>query len=223
MSRIFVVGGLFQAYNWDVRSEINKSQGLRMSPRQKEFDPDVVLDKAMELFWRNGYEATSVQDLVDHLGVNRFSLYDTFGDKHALFMAACHRFELRMAERRINDLENADSGLQGIREFLGKIVGSDGDEESPRGCLMTNSVVERAVHDEEIRQWGQSFMRRLEDAFCKAITKARQAGEILATTNPRDVARYLTCLTQGINVISKASSDREGARRVIRTALSQLR
>ncbi len=61
-------------------------------PRVKEFDPDQALDRAMELFWRKGYEATSVQDLVEHMGINRFSLYDTFGSKHELFMAALDRY-----------------------------------------------------------------------------------------------------------------------------------
>ncbi len=62
-----------------------------MSPRHKAFDPSTVLNEAVDVFWTQGYEATSVQDLVDHMGINRFSMYDTFGNKHELFMSACHR------------------------------------------------------------------------------------------------------------------------------------
>ena len=194
-----------------------------MSPRQKEFDPETALDNAMQLFWQNGYEASSIQDLVDHLGINRFSLYDTFGDKHKLFMAACERFEALMEEERISDLENEESGIKGIREFFFKVAGFDSEGIHPQGCLLTNSITERAIHDEEVREWSQSFLLRLENAFFQAITKARRAGEISTTNNPRDLARYLTCLTQGINVIVKVFPDGKVARRIIRTALSQLK
>ena len=66
-------------------------------PRAKEFDPEMVLDKAMDLFWTKGYEATSIKALVDHMGINRFSLYSTFGDKHQLFLRACDRYHEKMA------------------------------------------------------------------------------------------------------------------------------
>ena len=127
-----------------------------------------------------------------------------------------------MEEERISDLENAESGIKGIREFLRKVAGFDSEETRPRGCLMTNSITERAIHDGEVREWAQSFLRRLENAFFRAMTKARRAGEISTTNSPRDLARFLTCLTQGINVIAKVSSDGKVARRIVRTALSQL-
>ena len=182
----------------------------------------MALDQAMRLFWRQGYEATSIQDLVDRLGINRFSLYDTFGSKHELFIAACERFRLLMNEERINELENASSGLEGIRKLFRTFEGSFADGKKDCGCLMTNSVVEMAMHDNQVRTWAQEFLQRLEDALCHALTKARRAGEISTSKSPRELARYFTCLLQGINVIGKAFPDGKQVRKVLRTAISEL-
>ncbi len=193
-----------------------------MSPRHKEFDPSTVLNEAVDVFWTQGYEATSVQDLVDHMGINRFSLYDTFGDKHELFMSACHRYSESREEQRIEALEKAEAGLDSIRAFFKSIEKSYADGQARRGCLMTNAVVEMAVRDEEVRRWGAEFMKRLENAFAAGLTRAKSAGEIGAKSNPRELAQFLVCLLQGINVMGKAFPDGAHVHRLTRTAMAQL-
>ena len=194
-----------------------------MSPRHKAFDPSMVLDEAVDVFWTQGYEATSVQDLVDHMGINRFSMYDTFGDKHELFMSACHRYREDREEQQIEALEKAKTGLESIRAFFKSVEKSFADGEVRRGCLMTNAVVELAVCDEEVRRWGAEFMKRLEDALAAALKRAKDAGELNKSSNVRELAQFLVCVLQGINVVGKAFTDAGHVHRLVRIAMAQLR
>ncbi len=91
-------------------------------PRQKQFDPDRALGNAMELFWEKGYEATSVQDLVDRMGINRFSMYDTFGSKHQLFMSAINRYQEVLASTVLAELEDSEQGIGSIRACFSRLV-----------------------------------------------------------------------------------------------------
>ncbi|EWM18325.1 TetR/AcrR family transcriptional regulator [Kutzneria sp. 744] len=103
--------------------------------RHKEFDPDTAVADAMDLFWRRGYEATSVQDLVEHTGVGRRSMYDTFGDKHSLYLRALDRY-LTLAEDGFREKAAAD-GLSAIRSLFSLLLESPADDF--RGCLFVNS------------------------------------------------------------------------------------
>ena len=160
-----------------------------MSPRAKEFDPDVVLDKAMDLFWEKGYEATSIKNLVDQMGINRFSLYSTFGDKHKLFLSACDRYRGIMEENGLGVLESSDSGLSSIRQYFNDMVDRYTDESGSKGCFMTNSTVELAPHDAEAAETTGAYLFRQQQAFYKALGRAQETGELDQWTNINDSAR----------------------------------
>ena len=120
-----------------------------MIGRPKEFDEADVLQQAMEVFWAHGYEATSVQDLLDAMGINRASMYDTFGDKHALFMAAFEHYG-RTVTRGVEEvLDGPGSPLANIRKVLTRMAGDVVGGRS-RGCLACNTAVELAPHDSEV-------------------------------------------------------------------------
>ncbi len=192
-----------------------------MSPRRKQFDPAVALDSAMELFWAQGYEATSVADLVGAMGINRFSLYDTFGDKHELYLAACRRYEELIVER-LQMFENAPSGLAAIRGFFDLMAKSAGTDAGRRGCLLVNSAVEKGIHDEAIGAWCRQAGGRMEDALRAALTRAADAGELREGADPRELAAFITTLIQGLVVSIKAGAGTAHVRSVARTALSVL-
>ncbi len=86
--------------------------------RPREFERDVVLDRAMQVFWSRGYEATSIQHLVDRMGIQRGSLYDTFGDKRALFFAAINRYDRVVTAKLVAVLEEPGSGKDAIRRLF---------------------------------------------------------------------------------------------------------
>ncbi len=121
-----------------------------MVGRPKQFERSEALTSALEVFWTKGYEATSVQDLVDAMGVNRGSLYDTFGDKHALFVEAVEHYLNDSTSKLIEILSAGRSPLAGIQDFFNRVVNNLTSDNGCRGCLITNAAVELAPHDEEV-------------------------------------------------------------------------
>lgn len=189
--------------------------------RTKEFRPEAALDAAMQLFWCRGYGATSMRDLLDGMGIGRGSFYDTFGDKHALFLAALDRFE----EARTGWVDEAleGSGLDGIGEVFRRSIEGLVGFEPRRGCLLANSAVELAPYDPEVAARISRYVRRTEEAFTSALVRAQGAGEIPADKDPKTLARFLVSNLHGLRVLARAGSDRRTLEDAARVALEALR
>ncbi len=192
----------------------------RYVARPKAFEPDEVLDRAMLVFWRKGYERTSVRDLVDYTGVNRFSLYNAFGDKRGMFLAACERYRTEVVGRRLEALERPAGGLSAIRQFFAGVVDLLAGTNGGRGCLMTNCMVEAASEDGDAVRDGRQYLTRMDTAFHAALTRARVRGEIEHGRDLHDCARYLTTTVQGLTVVGRVVRDRRVLHGIVRTALA---
>ncbi|MCP3903687.1 MAG: TetR/AcrR family transcriptional regulator [Planctomycetes bacterium] len=181
-----------------------------MVGRPKEFDERQALDRAMEVFWVHGYEASSVQDLLDAMGINRGSMYDTFGDKHALFTAAIEHYGATVMCHLEQSLAAEGSPLDNIREVLTRAGGGGKKTAEGRccGCLATNAIVELAPHDPNVAQMSRDLLKRIERAFAKALERARGAGELSDDADTRALARFLVTTLQGLVVMAKASTGR---------------
>jgi TetR/AcrR family transcriptional regulator, transcriptional repressor for nem operon len=177
--------------------------------RTKEFDPEEALEAAMELFWRRGYEATSMRSLLEGMGVGRGSFYDTYGDKRALFLAALDRFEKNRTTWALEVLETSLSPVAGIEEVFGRTLESLVGYEPRRGCLLANSAVELAPHDPEVAAHISGYVRRLEGAFEDALERARKMGEIPKGSKPTALARFLVTSLHGLRVMARAGAERE--------------
>ncbi len=190
-------------------------------PRTKDFEPQEALDVAMDLFWRKGYEAAAMRELLDAMSIGRGSFYDTFGDKHALFMAALDRFR----EVRTSWIEEVleESGLEAIEEVFRRSVDGLVAPEVRRGCLLANSAVELAPHDPEVAGRISRYVSRTEDAFEDALTRAKKAGEISADSDPKALARFLVNTLHGLRVLARAGSDRAVLDDAVSIALGALR
>ena len=193
-----------------------------MSPTPKQFEEDQALEYAMELFWEKGYEATSIQNLVDHMGINRFSIYENFGSKHELFLSACERYKKIMEERRIRRLREGEAGIEAIRAFFHEAIRAMAEPGGAKGCLMTNSIVELATHDTALKKTGTEFLLMLEDAFHEALKRAKKKQELHSKRNLHELAGYLMSVTQGLGVVGKTNNDSRQLRQVVKIALSQL-
>ncbi|MCA9726753.1 MAG: TetR/AcrR family transcriptional regulator [Candidatus Eisenbacteria bacterium] len=191
-------------------------------PRSKEFDPEVVLDRATDLFWKKGYEATSIKDLVGYMRINRFSLYSTFGDKQHLFLAACDRYEQHRGEDSLSIMEKSEDGLPCIRRYLESLVERFTAEEGSRGCFMTNTTVELAPHDSRAAEKTGAYLHRLQAAFYHALGRAHQRGEITSSPSINDYARFLTSTAQGMAVLAKVSPKREILDAIVNVSMSAL-
>jgi TetR/AcrR family transcriptional repressor of nem operon len=191
-------------------------------PRTKEFKPEEALEAAMELFWLRGYEATSMRDLLEGMGIGRGSFYDTFGDKRALFLAVLDRFEESRTAWAIEVLEHSASPLGGIKEVFGRTVQNLVGHEPRRGCLLVNSAVELAPHDPEVAGRVSGYVRRTGAAFEGALVRAQVKKEIPKKSDPKALARFLVTNLHGLRVMARAGADQETLDDTVRITLAAL-
>ena len=173
-----------------------------MIGRPREFERDDALDKAMQLFWLQGYEATGVADLCSHMGVGRQSLYNTFGDKESLFIEALRHYRKARLQPMVEMLRGSSSGLQNVRTILDSWGTADA-QMAQRGCLMANSIAEFGMRDTRFSAELGQMLGEMEDAFTYALEKARADGELAAGRDPRTLARLFTTLGQGLSTVGK--------------------
>jgi TetR/AcrR family transcriptional repressor of nem operon len=190
--------------------------------RTRQFDREAALDRAMGAFWSKGYEATSIEDLVTRMGIQRGSLYGTFGDKRTLFLAALERYQRVVARELFDALEAPGSGLEAIRRFFRLRVEGALDRRRPPGCLVTNSVVELSRRNRGVAVKVGGSLVDMEAAFRRALKRARAAGELAATRDLRALARFLTSSAQGLSVMAKAFPDRAILDDVVSVVLAAL-
>ena len=178
--------------------------------RTKEFEPEKALKRATDLFWARGYEATSVQDLLDCMGIGRGSLYGTFGDKRALFLAALDRYEEARFSSMAAALDDAPgSAREAVVEVVERTVATLAGDERRRGCLIANSAVELAPHDAEVGRRISGHLRRTEDLLHRVLVRAQASGEVSPDRAPRALARFLVNNLQGLRVMARAGATKE--------------
>ncbi|MGA4843344.1 TetR/AcrR family transcriptional regulator [Streptomyces sp. G45] len=186
--------------------------------RTKEFDPDAALQSALELFWSRGYEATSMADLVEHLGIGRASIYATFGNKRELYLKALDRYTEASAGGLLDELSRPGPALPGVRAVVRRFAAEAASGECRAyGCFVTNTAAELAPHDAEADRRVERNWERFETLLHSALVRARSAGELAADRDPRALARMLLVLLQGMRVVGKVS----GGERRVRDAAEQ--
>lgn len=190
--------------------------------RTKAFDPDTALLTAMEVFWRRGYADTSVQDLVDELGINRGSLYGTFGSKHDLFVAALGRYCGEAPEPILTALRADGPLMPRLRGMLAALVDHDLAEPVRRGCFLINSAME-LPDDADTAALFARTTGTIRLALESAVRSAQTLGEIPPRVDPADAAAFLLTTLQGLRVLAKATGDREPLMASIDLALNALR
>lgn len=190
--------------------------------RPRKFDSDTLLERATQVFWEKGYKGTSVQDLVDATGVNRGSLYNTFGDKAGLFAAVMERYAERSAVQTLIEEAHSAPPRKTIRQFFKGFHKRAKSGGLDHGCLVTNTVTELADRDERTAWWLRDNLGALEDAFTLLIRRGQKKGEINPDKKARALARFLVGAAQGILVVSKVYAGPEIVRDIVKTTLSCL-
>jgi TetR/AcrR family transcriptional regulator, transcriptional repressor for nem operon len=190
--------------------------------RPREFDESAALDAAVDCFWREGYEATSVRDLAARMGITGTSLYNAFGDKRSLFRQALQRYAERSTRERIARLESTYPPKEAVCAFLREIIERSLDDDDRRGCLLVNSALEVAPHDRELGAEVAARLAEIEAFFCRALTAAQADGSVPPDREPMDLARLLLGVTLGLRVLARSSPKRELLEGVARPALALL-
>jgi TetR/AcrR family transcriptional repressor of nem operon len=172
----------------------------------KQFERSEVLDRAMAVFWQRGYEATSIRDLVEATGINRGSIYGTFGDKKGLFLAVLSHYAKAVAKPLMAELSDPDP-RRAIEHMFDSIIRRTSDPRFPRGCLNTNTSLECPTSGDEItRKIAEGFGRQ-ESAIYGALRRAQVKGRLDSRLDVRALARFFMAVAQGLNVVNKAVPD----------------
>ncbi|MGL5891154.1 MAG: TetR/AcrR family transcriptional regulator [Bacteroidia bacterium] len=191
--------------------------------RTKVFDEEIVLNKAVNLFWEKGYNGTSAQDLVDELGISRSSLYDTYGDKHQLFKKSLLQYRKKFAGSMIEMIDKSVDFEKAIGDVFQYIVTESLQQKFSKGCFMVNSSVELAPHNSEIAEIVNANMQDIEDAFFRLIKKGQDAGQFSKSHPPRTLARFLFNTISGLRIASKSGAEKKVFDDVVRVTLSVLK
>lgn len=189
--------------------------------RPKEFDEEQALAAALEVFWEKGYEAASVQDLTERMGIQKASLYNTFGDKHALFVRALSAYSSETLNWYREQLDRPGPLRAALTSMFRELTQPCEDEDDDcRGCLCVNSAVELAPHDPAIASLLQQHNQAQEELFRRALVRARQAAEIPTELDVVATARYLLNVIAGLGVASKEGAGQDRLEDIVRISLS---
>lgn len=193
-----------------------------MAGRKLEFNREQALEKAMELFWAKGYNAVGLTELLQQMGIQRQSLYNTFGCKHALFLEAVQHYGQTVVCQIKGQLNQPGSPLENLRYVLRKIA-SDAACPQYRGCFVANAMMELAPHDPEVATVVSQLAQQIEQAIARTLTRAVAAQELPADVDPQKVARFLYHVILGFNVRGKICPSQNCVDDILTTALSILK
>jgi TetR/AcrR family transcriptional repressor of nem operon len=186
--------------------------------RPRNFDEEQVLDRAMFLFWKMGYEATGLADLELATGLGRQSLYGAFGDKRALFLRIVERYFERILKPHVVDVLDAPGSGRANVERIFEQWQATAEGAELHGCLVGNSVPEFGSKDREMSEVLRRKLELMEAAFVRALRRAKQAGEVNPALDTRATARLLLTIAQGLAVVARVNREPTFVRGVLQAA-----
>jgi len=190
--------------------------------RPQEFDTDSVLDNAMEVFWKKGFDDASIQDLVDATGLNRGSLYNAFGDKSHLFATVMERYRAASPARILtNDTDGVSPRLQ-FTKFFDALVDRAVKDRDHKGCLFTNTAAGLYGCNDAMTSWILESFVALENVFVAVIERGQKNGEITTAQSSRKLARFFVGVAQGLNVMARVNPDPDVLSDIVTQSLNTL-
>lgn len=192
-------------------------------PRPKSFDEDAVLEQAVDLFWSRGYVGTSLADLEAHLGLGRQSLYNTFGDKQALFLKALDRYRRDAAGESVTRLSAPGAGLDAIRAFFRWSVDMLTVPGIRRGCFVANTILERGAEDPDALLRCNHSRDILQRGFRRALTGAKARGGVARDLDVEAAATLLVMHNYGLCVLAKTGVTAEELHASVEVLLAGLK
>ncbi len=190
-------------------------------PRKREFNENEALEAAMRLFWAQGYEATSMADLLHAMKINRFSLYAAFGSKRALFDRALTLYNETFITKLLEDLEGPNADACSIRGYFDMIVEHSAAPPVRWGCLALNSGMEFGVRDHDISDRVMALANRLQNAFERALVRAQEREQV-SITDCSATAMLLVGIANGLVVFIKTGQPHNYLHTYVHTALMAL-
>jgi len=191
-------------------------------PWDKQYDETDVLDRAMVAFWANGYEATSISDLVTATGINRGSIYAAFEDKRTLFVRALERYDRQHRLAFLSNIENNNAPKSAIIAIFDAVIISALEGKKPSGCLLVNTALELSEHDPEIARIVRDSLTELEQFFARMVAKGQAEGQLPDSLNPQQTGAGLLALFLGLRVLSRSRPEPDLLATIAAQARAQL-
>lgn len=190
--------------------------------RPVEFDRETVLKEAMRVFWAKGFAATSTDDLTEAMGIGRQSLYNAFGDKRRLYLAALAHYQQESVASHVRRLTNPSSPIAGIQALLLGLVVDD-DEERSLGCMGVGAACEFGVSDPELVRLRQQSRPLLHARLIERLREGQAAREIDSEMDANEAASFIEMTMTGIQLAARAGASAKELRKIARFALSRLK
>src|SRR5271169_5304023 len=190
--------------------------------RPREFDEVTVLEAAMNCFWAQGFESTSVRDLAEKMGITGASLYNAFGDKRSLYRRALAYYVNESFGDRAGRFEGNMPPRQAIAAFFEEIIERSLDDPQRKGCMLVNSALEMAPHDPEFERVVADVMVQVEGFFRRCVTAGQSEGTISESQSAQDLARLLLNTLLGLRVLARTRPERELLEGALRPVLALL-
>jgi TetR/AcrR family transcriptional repressor of nem operon len=177
--------------------------------RPREFDETAVLQAAVRCFWSQGYEATSVRDLAQNMGITGASLYNAFGDKRALYRRSLDHYIANSFGDRVRRFESELPPLDALKAFFAEIIERSITDKERKGCMLVNSALELAPHDKEFRRVVAGVLGDVEAFFRRCVEAGQSSEKITTAQSAEDLARLLLSVLLGIRVLARSRPKRE--------------
>lgn len=187
--------------------------------RAREFDEQQVVDKAMRLFWRKGYDAAPLPDLLHEMDLSRSSFYNAFGEKRQVLAEAVRQYMEGGMDGVLLPLMEPDAGRAQIEETFRRMLAHTSSAQGRFGCLVNNCMTEVAPRDAEARKLLVQARAMVEDGFTRAAERGQADGTISRRESPRSIGRFLLNTFSGLNVASKGRPGREVLEDIARMAV----
>lgn len=191
-------------------------------PKTKQFDVSTVLQKAGDVFWEKGYNGTSMDELVTATGLSRSSIYDTFGDKHGLYLKALEHY--RQTQNSMIDqwIPPALPARKKITLFLQKSIQASLSDDKQKGCFLLNTTTELANVDSHVQEMVANNMDTMEQLFLRWAKEGQASGDISKRFSAKAIARHLFCTLNGIKIVAQVKPDKASLQDILQVALSVL-
>ncbi len=191
-------------------------------PWKATFDTDCALKSAMEVFWEKGFEATSMSDLTDAMGINKGSLYNSFGGKRSLFVKVLMKYDVENRREVLAQFEALDDPLRSISSLFDAIIDESLSDKDRKGCLLVNTALELPAHDGEIRAIVSAGFRDVEGFFRRSIEIAKGRHEVSEAVPPSETAKALLTLVVGLRTLARGVFDESDLHAIKNQALALL-
>lgn len=178
-----------------------------LMPWEKQFDVEQVLTRAMHAFWANGYDATSMQDLVTATGINRASLYATYGDKREIFLSTLRKYDRDVRSSMLAELAERDNPADAIAAVFDRFIAQTETEGRNWGCFLTNTALELAPHDPEVARFVAAAQIEIEAFFRAMVASGQAMGRFTSTRTAEDLGRHLLSSLLGLVVLIRSRPD----------------